>query len=45
MEQDLEVAQKDRETEEVKVKEELAEKELEKRKAEKKETANPVSFK
>jgi hypothetical protein len=38
------VAQEDLEMEEVKVKEELAEKESEKRKAGKKETANSVSF-
>jgi hypothetical protein len=39
MEQGQEAVQRDQETEEGKVKEELAEKELEKRKVEKKETA------
>ena len=43
-EQDREAAQPDPETEEDKVRDELAEKESEKRKAEKKETVNSVSF-
>jgi hypothetical protein len=44
MEQDQEVAQEDQETEEVKVREELMERESERRKAGKKETVNTVSF-
>jgi hypothetical protein len=44
MEQDPEADQQDLEMEKDKVREELAERELERRKADKKETVNSVSF-